>query len=160
VSGQSVRRPPLWLKFVNRLNVPLLRRGFGPGPQRLLSVQGRGTGLVRTTPVALVEVDGHRYIVAGWETSDWVKNVRAAGWGVVGRGRHGERVQLREVPVDDRLPIVREFARHVRGGRGFLTVAADASDDDFATACANHPVFRLESAAIANQPVTERLTWG
>jgi deazaflavin-dependent oxidoreductase (nitroreductase family) len=146
VTGQSDRRPPAWLKLANRLNVFLLRRGFGPGPQRLLSVPGRRSGHLRTTPVALVEVDGHRYLVAGWETSDWVKNVRAAGWGIVGRGRNSERVQLSEVPVDERLPIVREFARHVRGGRAFLTVAADASDDDFAKASPDHPIFRLDDA--------------
>jgi len=82
----------------------------------LLSVPGRRTGLLRTTPVATVEVDGHRYIVAGWETSDWVSNVRAAGWGVIGRGRRSETVRLTEVPVNERTPIVREFACKVRGG--------------------------------------------
>jgi deazaflavin-dependent oxidoreductase (nitroreductase family) len=126
------------------LNVPLLRRGFGPGAQQLLTVPGRKTGLLRTTPVAAVEVDGNHYLVAGWESSDWVRNVRTAGWGIVGRGKHTERVQLAEVPVAERLPILREFARHVRGGRAFLTVAADASDDDFVKASANHPIFRLD----------------
>ncbi len=145
VTGQPTRRPPSWLTLANWLNVPLLRRGFGPGPQRLLSVPGRRTGLLRTTPVAIVEVDGHRYIVAGWEVSDWVRNARAAGWGIVGRGRHSERVRLTELPVNERLPILREFARTVRGGRAFLTVAPDASDDDFAKASANHPTFRLDS---------------
>jgi F420H(2)-dependent quinone reductase len=142
-----LRRPPFWLKLANRLNVPLLWYGFGPGAQRLLSVPGRTTGLLRTNPIATVEVDGHRYIVAGWETSDWVRNARAAGWGIVGRGRHRERVQLTELPIADRLPILREFARNVRGGRAFLTVAADASDDDFKKASANHPIFRLDSSA-------------
>jgi hypothetical protein len=146
VTGQPARRPPPWLKLANRLNVPLLRRGFGPGPQRLLSVPGRSTGLLRTTPVAIVEIDGHRYIVAGWETSDWVRNARAAGLGMIGRGRHVERVRLTELPVNERLPILREFARNVRGGRAFLTVRADASDDDFARASANHPTFRLDSS--------------
>jgi hypothetical protein len=146
VTGQPTRRPPSWLTLANWLNVPLLRRGFGPGPQRLLSVPGRRTGLLRTTPVAIVEVDGHRYIVAGWEVSDWVRNARAAGWGIVGRGRHSERVRLTELPVNERLPILREFARTVRGGRAFLTVAPDASDDDFAKASANHPTFRLDSS--------------
>ena len=146
VTGQPTRRPPSWLTLANWLNVPLLRRGFGPGPQRLLSVPGRRTGLLRTTPVAIFEVDGHRYIVAGWEVSDWVRNARAAGWGIVGRGRHSERVRLTELPVNERLPILREFARTVRGGRAFLTVAPDASDDDFAKASANHPTFRLDSS--------------
>jgi deazaflavin-dependent oxidoreductase (nitroreductase family) len=146
VTGQPARRPPRWLTLANRLNVPLLRRGVGPGPQRLLSVPGRRTGLLRTNPVAMVEVDGRRYIVAGWETSDWVRNARAAGWGIVGRGRHTARVRLTELPVNERMPILREFARNVRGGRAFLTVAADASDDDFAKASANHPTFRLDGS--------------
>jgi F420H(2)-dependent quinone reductase len=142
-----LRRPPFWLKLANRLNVPLLWYGFGPGAQQLLSVPGRRTGLLRTNPIATVEVDGHRYIVAGWETSDWVRNARAARWAIVGRGRHRERVQLTELPVVHRPPILREFARHVRGGRAFLTVAADASDDDFEKASANHPIFRLDSSS-------------
>ena len=148
MTGQPARRPPRWLTLANKLNVSLLRRGIGAGPQRLLSVPGRRTGLLRTTPVALVEVDGHRYIVAGWETSDWVRNARAAGWGIVGRGRQSERVRLTELPINERLPILREFARNVRGGRAFLTVAADASDDDFAKASANHPTFRLDTSVI------------
>ena len=148
MTGQPARRPPRWLTLANKLNVSLLRRGIGAGPQRLLSVPGRRTGLLRTTPVALVEVDGHRYIVAGWETSDWVRNARAAGWGIVGRGRQSERVRLTELPINERLPILREFARNVRGGRAFLTVAADASDDDFAKASANHPTFRLDTSLI------------
>jgi F420H(2)-dependent quinone reductase len=146
VTVQPARRPPRWLTLANRLNVSLLRRGIGAGPQRLLSVPGRRTGLLRTTPVALVEVEGHRYIVAGWETSDWVRNARAAGWGIVGRGRQSERVRLTELAINERMPILREFARNVRGGRAFLTVAADASDDDFAKASANHPTFRLDSS--------------
>jgi deazaflavin-dependent oxidoreductase (nitroreductase family) len=130
--------------------VPLLRRGFGPGAQQLLSVPGRRTGLLRTNPVAAVEVDGNRYLVAGWATSDWVRNVRAAGWGLVGRGRDPKRVQLTEVPIAERPPILREFARQVRGGRAFLTVGANASDGALAAASPNHPIFRLDTPSDSN----------
>lgn len=150
VGSPANRRPPVWLRVANKLNVPLLRRGLGPGAQQLLSVPGRRTGLIRTNPVALVEVDGYRYLVAGWENSDWVRNVRAAGWGLIGRGEQRERVQLIEVAIIERPPILREFARHVRGGRSFLTVAANASNDDFVTASANHPIFRLDRPAESN----------
>jgi len=145
LTGSPNRRPPRWLKLANRLNVTLLRRGFGPKTQRLLSVPGRRSGVLRTNPVAVVEVDGNQYLVAGWENSDWVRNVRAAGWGLVGRGRQYERIRLTEVPIAERPPILREFARQVRGGRVFLTVAADASSVDFATASPNHPIFRLDN---------------
>src|ERR1700686_4798025 len=107
VTGQPARRPPRWLTLANRLNVSLLRRGIGPGPQRLLSVPGRRTGLLRTTPAAMVAGDSLRYIVAGWANSDWVRSARAAGWGIVGRGRQSERVRLTEFPINERLPILR-----------------------------------------------------
>jgi hypothetical protein len=137
------RRPPRWLQHANRVNVALLRRGIGPASQRLLSLPGRTTGIRRTTPVAVIAVDGQRYIVAGYETSDWVKNARRAGWGLIGRGTTKERVTLTEIPPEQGAPVLREFARHVRGGRSFLTVRADASAAEFAAASHHHPVFRL-----------------
>jgi F420H(2)-dependent quinone reductase len=143
MDASPVRRPPRWLKYVNRINVALLRRGVGPGPQRLLSVPGRATGQRRTTPVAVVSIAGERYVVAGYQTSDWVKNARAAGWGVIGRGKTNERVTLTEMPIEATPSILREFARKVPGSRAFLTVAASASDADFAEASTRHPVFRL-----------------
>jgi hypothetical protein len=76
LTAPLARRPPRWLKFANRINVALLRRGVGTDSQRLLSVPGRTTGVLWATPVAIVEIDGDRYIVAGWETSGWVQILR------------------------------------------------------------------------------------
>jgi hypothetical protein len=101
--------------------------------------------MVRTTPVAVLESGGNRYIVAGFGGSDWVKNVRHACWAELSRGRRREWVLLHEIPVEERPPILRQFARHVRGGRTFLTFAADASDGALAKASPQHPVFRLRS---------------
>jgi hypothetical protein len=143
MAAYTPRRPPGWLKHANRINVALLRRGIGPGSQRLLSVPGRTTGMRRTTPVAVVAMDRERYIVAGYEASDWVKNARSAGWALIGRGKTNERVRLTEISPDHSVPVLREFARKVRGGRSFLTVRANASDAEFAEASTHHPVFRL-----------------
>jgi deazaflavin-dependent oxidoreductase (nitroreductase family) len=137
------RRAPRWLKLMNRLNQALLRHGIGPRPQHLLSVLGRTSGIPRTTPVAVVEFRGNRYIVAGYAGSDWVRNARHAGWAELRRGRHRQRVALDEVPAEERPPILRAFARQVPGGRAFLTVAANATDEDYANASPHHPVFRL-----------------
>jgi hypothetical protein len=145
VSEAVVRRPPRWLRYANRLNVAMLRRGIGPSPQRVLSVVGRRSGVPRSTPVAVVAIDGHRFLVAGYETSDWVKNARAArGTAVIGRGKSSEDVTLTEIPLDQSPPILREFARRVRGGRSFLSVKAGAPDAEFVAAAAHHPVFRLD----------------
>ena len=148
----TTRRAPGWLKLVNPINRFLLRRGVGPAPQRLLSVAGRQTGRTRTTPVAVINVDGERFIVAGFDGSDWVKNVRAAGRGALVRGRNVEHVLLSEVPVGERGRILQAFAQRVRGGAGFLTVPTDAPPDAFAAAAARHPVFRVCPVGDSNGP--------
>ncbi|TCN35591.1 uncharacterized protein DUF385 [Kribbella orskensis] len=71
----------------NRLIILLHRIGLPVGPTQLLTVAGRTTGRLRTTPVAPVIVDGVPYIVQAYPGSDWVKNARAAGSGVLTRGR-------------------------------------------------------------------------
>jgi deazaflavin-dependent oxidoreductase (nitroreductase family) len=133
------------LKAVNPINRVLLGWGIGPAPQHLLSITGRRTGRIRTTPVALVNVSGDRYAVAGFSGSDWVKNARAAGRGTLRRGRQVERVTLVEVKVSERGPILAVFAKQVRGGQAFLTVPSHASVDVFAEAGARHPVFRVRA---------------
>ena len=139
------RRAPRWLKLLNSLNRPLLRRGIGPGPQHLLCIPGRKSGVIRSNPVAVFKSGDDRYITAGYAGADWVKNARTSGWAYLERGHHRERVALEEVPEDQRPPILRDFALQVRGGRSFLTVRSDATDMDFAAASSRHPVFRLLS---------------
>jgi deazaflavin-dependent oxidoreductase (nitroreductase family) len=146
------RRAPGWLKLLNPINRFMLRRGIGPATQHLLSIAGRKTGRTRTTPVALLAVDGERYVVAGFDGSDWVKNARAAGRGALVRGRNVERVMLTEVPVGQRGRILQAFARQVRGGTAFLTVPADASSEAFAAAAARHPIFQVSSVVDSSAP--------
>jgi deazaflavin-dependent oxidoreductase (nitroreductase family) len=146
VQDATPRRPPRWLALVNPVNRFFLARGLGPGPQRLLTVTGRRSGQPRTTPVAVVEVAGQRYLVAGFEVSDWVHNARAAGRGTLRRGRTIEAVRLRELPVAARAPILAAFVKQVPGGRTFLTVAPNAPTSDFEDAAVRHPVFAVYPA--------------
>ena len=131
--------PPDWMV---RLNVAFLRRGLAVGSQHLLSVPGRTSGVVRTTPVSLVTLDGIRYVVAAFAEADWVKNVRAAGGGSLSRGRVREMVALVELPETERGPILRAFLDQVRGGVRFF----DSADPDTVVASAGrYPVFRVEA---------------
>jgi deazaflavin-dependent oxidoreductase (nitroreductase family) len=139
------RRAPRWLRLINPINRFLLRLGIGPAPQHLLTVVGRKTGRPRTTPVAIVMINDVRYIVAGFEESDWVRNARAARQGVVGRGRRVENVSLVEVPAGERARILHAFAQQVPGGRSFLTLPTDASPAALEQAGSRHPVFRVEA---------------
>ena len=137
---------PWWLGPASRLNMLLLRLGLRIGTQHVLSVPGRRSGRLRSTPVSLVTLDQTRYIVSG-ESLAWVKNARAAGWGTLLRAGHRERVMLTELPPEERGPILRAFWYQVPGGRSFIArlfgLAPDASADDFEAAAPRCPVFRI-----------------
>ena len=139
-------RLPGWLKVANPLIVALQRCGLAVGTMHVLKVPGRKSGEPRTTPVSPLTVDGRRYIVAGLEGADWVKNVRASGWAVLARGREEQRVRLVELPVEERAPILREFPREVPHGVQFFRQLHGVSGDpeEFAALAPRCPVFRLE----------------
>jgi len=143
---------PWWLKPSNRVVMALNRLGLAIGTQHVLSIPGRKTGVLRSTPVSLLTVEGRRYIVTVGET-DWVKNARAAGWGMLTRGRKQERVAMIELPVELRGPILREFPRQVPHGVQFFTLVLGLSNDPeaFAAAAPQCPVFRVE--ALVSDPL-------
>ncbi|HEY6287620.1 MAG TPA: cation:proton antiporter [Ktedonobacteraceae bacterium] len=89
---------PKWLTLANLLIIALNRLGMSFGTWYILSTQGRKTGKMRSTPVSVLHVNGHRYMVSGFETQ-WVKNARKVGGGILARGRKKEHVVLVELPV-------------------------------------------------------------
>ena len=137
---------PKWLKLANRLIITLNRLGMSFGTWYILSIPGRKTGKLRSTPVSLLHVNGQRYVVTGFETQ-WVKNARKVGRGILARGRKKEQVTLVELPVEERPPILREFPRQVPHGVPFfekiLTLPGDP--ETLAAAAPRCPVFRLDS---------------
>ncbi|MFE7417888.1 nitroreductase family deazaflavin-dependent oxidoreductase [Rhodococcus sp. NPDC057529] len=138
--------PPWYLGHVNRVIVGLHRLGV-PMPMPALTVPGRRTGVPRSTPVSPYEVDGERYIVAGYAESDWAKNARAAGRGQLTRGRHRQRVRLVPLPMSERARILREFPIRVPHGVTMFLKAgtvANSSPEAFAAAADRCDVFRIE----------------
>jgi hypothetical protein len=138
---------PRWLKAVNGVIVLLQRLGIAFFSFHLISVPGRRTGRLRTTPVSPFSVDGRRYIVSIGQT-DWVRNARAAGWGILARGRSRQRVRLTELPLPERVPIVRQFPVQIPHGVSFLVrvgaVAPPGDPDAFAAAASRLAVFHVE----------------
>ena len=144
----EIGRLPRWLGPANRVIIAFQHRGVVIGTMRLLSVPGRKSGKMRTTPISPLTVDGQRYIVGGLESSDWIKNARAAGWGILARGRKEERVNLIELPVEERASILREFPQKVPHGVQFFNQVYGVSGDpmEFAALAPHCPVFRVEEA--------------
>ncbi len=136
---------PRWLKFANRAIIALNRLGVSFGTWSILSIPGRKTGKMRSTPVSVLHVNGQRYVVTGFETQ-WVKNARKEGRGMLARGRRSEQVVLVELPVEERSPILREFPRQVPHGVRYFEKLLNLPGDPEALAAAapRCPVFRLD----------------
>jgi deazaflavin-dependent oxidoreductase (nitroreductase family) len=138
-------------RVANAVVAWLARRGISVLGAPELRVRGRRSGEVRTTVVNLLEVDGHRYLVAPRGTTQWVRNLRAAGGGELAVGRRVERFAAAEVADDDKATVLRAYLRRWSWevGRFFEGLTADATDAEVAAAAPGFPVFEVLAPATA-----------
>jgi hypothetical protein len=139
--------PARRLRCVNVLHRALLRRGMGLTQLRVLSVRGRSSGELYSTPVLPVDAAGRRWLVAVSDAAHWVHNARADRWAVLARGRQVEIVQLVELHPDDAPPIVEEFKRRLRAQRLARLCSLGALPGAFNGERSAHPVFEVVSGA-------------
>lgn len=130
-------------KLVNALIGALLRAGAQPGSTYLLTVKGRTSGRLLTTPVTLVEEDGHRFLVAPYGNVNWVRNARAAGHVTLTRGNLSETLSLIELSPKEQAPVLKRYLQQVPVVRPFFDVTASSPLEAFVAEAPRHPVFRL-----------------
>src|SRR6478752_1643224 len=100
IPAPGTSRVPSIVPILNPLIRRLLGAGLPFGPNVLLTVRGRRTGEPRTFPVAILALDGRRYVQSPFGEVNWVRNLRVAGEAVVTSGRQHETVRAVEVPTD------------------------------------------------------------
>jgi deazaflavin-dependent oxidoreductase (nitroreductase family) len=137
--------------FVTRLN-PIVHRmlGFGVplGPNGLITIRGRTSGELRTTPIAFVEIAGRKWVQSPFGDVNWVRNLRSAGEATVIMGRRREDVRAVELSKAEKIAFYRDvLAPYIRGmfGGRFLAGILGMSEvmDDPVVSAESHPVFEL-----------------
>ena len=137
----------LWRRALNGLVRPLARLGL-TGPRTfLLTVPGRVTGRLWSTPVSIVAERGERWLVAPYGERNWVKNARAAGWVELRRGRQRTRYEVEELASVDAAPVLRQYYEASRVVRPFFDVSLASPDEEWVAEAPRHPVFLLRPAA-------------
>jgi deazaflavin-dependent oxidoreductase (nitroreductase family) len=131
------------LRAANWIVGTLVRRGVGPRSTYLLSVVGRRTRQLRTTPVTLVETDEGRWLVAPYGAVGWVHNVRAAGRATLRRGRRIEEVTVVELGPQQAAPVLRAYMTKARIVRPYFDVTPESPIEAFVAEAPRHPVFAL-----------------
>ncbi|HUI87359.1 MAG TPA: nitroreductase family deazaflavin-dependent oxidoreductase [Anaerolineales bacterium] len=113
---------------------------------RVLEVKGRKSGIWRATPVRLLELNGHRYLVAMYGETNWVKNLRSQGEGRLRIGSHMDAFRAVELDGNEKLNALRAYLKlHWNLVAQMTTVKSpDAPEEELMKAGRYHPVFRLE----------------
>ena len=137
-------RKSLWRRALNVLVRPLARLGLTGPRTHLLTVPGRRSGRLWSTPVSIVRLGEERWLVAPYGERNWVKNARAAGSVELIRGRRREQLGVTELSPEAAVPVLRRYYELGRVTRPFFHVRPESSDEEWLAEAARHPVFRLE----------------
>src|SRR5690348_12992843 len=144
-------RAPSFVGLFNPIALRILRAGPLLGPNALITVRGRKSGAPRTTPIALVEIDGKRWVIGTFGDTNWVRNLRAAREATLTVGRNREEVVADELDVEDRARFFRDvigpYVHRMRIGGLLLSIlGAKEILDDPRAAAEHRPVFELRAA--------------
>ncbi|WP_158886647.1 nitroreductase family deazaflavin-dependent oxidoreductase [Amycolatopsis anabasis] len=135
----------------NRVVAGLTKVGVSLWGSRVLSVRGRKSGQWRSVPVNLLTFDGERYLVAPRGETQWVRNLRAAGDGLLRVGRRGEEFTAAELADDAKPAILRAYLKRWKWEVGvfFDGVDAGATDADLRRIAPRYPIFRIATGTLS-----------
>ena len=147
----TAAKAPSFVGLFNPVARRLLRLGPLLGPNALITIRGRKSGALRTTPIALVEIDGRRWVIGTFGDTNWVRNLRAAGSATLTVGRRSDEVKADELDVDRRTAFFRDvlgpYVRKLRIGTLVLSIlGAKEILEDPRAAAERRPVFELRAA--------------
>jgi deazaflavin-dependent oxidoreductase (nitroreductase family) len=121
----------------------LLAVGLGPRSTYLLGVTGRRSGTLRSTPVALVEEGGRRWLVSPYGEVAWVRNLRSTGQATLSRGGRTETIAVLEIQPEEAAPVLKWYVTRVPITCPYFDVKPEADLDAFRAEAPRHPVFAI-----------------
>src|SRR5215204_1110814 len=108
----NVQRPLARVPGIVRLPGPIVRRllagGFQIGPNWLLTCRGRVSGEPRTEALALMEIDGHKYVIGTFGDTNWCRNLRTTPEAEISLGNRHELVRARELTPSEAEVFIRD----------------------------------------------------
>ncbi len=138
---------PSWVPFFNPIARLLLFAGIPMGPDVLITVPGRKSGLPRSTPVALCAFAGRRGLISPFGEVNWARNLRAAGHATITAGGRKEEVTAVELGPAEAAAFVRDviapIARQNRLGMWIVRNIDRIDIDHPVEAAQGRPVFEI-----------------
>ena len=143
IADRAPRHVTIFTPIAKALLATRVPMGYGG----LITIRGRKSGLPRTTPLAIIAVDGRRWVWAPWGDVQWVCNLRAAGVATLTVRGRDEQVTATELDKAERLTFFRDvlgpLARSLPFGATFIRIVDGVDLDDPVEASEGRPVFEL-----------------
>ena len=147
VAVTSHERLPRRVRFFSPVLRFLLAAGVPLGFNRLVTIRGRKSGLPRTTPLAVIQVGGRRWVWSPWGESQWVRNLRASGRATITQRGRTEEVTATELDPAERVGYFRDvlgpLARSIPFGVQFFRIVDGVDVSDPVAAAEGRRVFEL-----------------
>ncbi|WP_035282991.1 nitroreductase family deazaflavin-dependent oxidoreductase [Actinokineospora spheciospongiae] len=127
----------------------LVKRGVNVWGSRVLSVRGRTSGEMRSTPVNLLQFEGACYLIAPRGHTQWVRNLRAAGEGELRVGKTVQRFTAVELDDAAKPPLLRAYLKRwaFETGAFFDGLTHRSTEDELLAAGPKHPAFRITTVS-------------
>jgi len=140
-------RIPWFVPLFNPIARRLLAAGIPMGPNVLVTIRGRKSGVPRTTPLTIVEFAGKRWLLAPFGDVNWVRNLRAAGRATITVGRRSEEVTAVELGSTETVAFFRDVlgprVQRSRVGAWIVRYLDQIDLDHPEEAALGRPVFEL-----------------
>ena len=131
------------VRLVKRMMQVLVRLRLGPKQTPILTVRGRKSGKLYTTPISLVEDGDNHWLVAPYGEVNWVRNARVTGEVTLTRGCRPEMVNIVEVGPKESAPVLQKHIEQKPITQPHFNVEADASLEEFVAQSPRHLVFQI-----------------
>lgn len=146
-------RAPRWVTLFGPITKFLLAARIPLGYNALITIRGRNSGLPRTTPLAIIDVDGRRWVWSPWGDVQWVRNLRAAGLATITARGRTEEVRATELDPAQRSEffsdVLRPVAHGMPFGAAFIRIVDGVDVDRPLEEAEGRCVFELHGAAHA-----------
>jgi len=118
--------------------------GLGPSYSYLLQIEGRKTGILRSTPVNLLVLANRIYLVGTRGHTHWSRNASVVEKLTLKKGRILMQFRVRELLDEEKPEILKAYLTRFNWMvRRFFPVRTDAPLSSFAAIATDYPVFEL-----------------
>ncbi len=131
-------------RVVDRIIIWMLRYDLAPKGYYLLTVKGRKSGLPRSKPVALVEEEGQKWLIAPYGEVNWVRNARTTNKVSLSRGRNSEEFEIIQLSSAESAPILKKYVNLYAITRPYFDAKPESDPAEFEKEAHLHPVFKLQ----------------